>query len=227
MSKLKIPYVKDLTNKMKGMADRIKTDREQISQCESFLQLFLKHYSEEQPTTPPSESSLSTEPPPPARRWERPSADDEPDDMTIMLDELPESLRKNILVSQRVFDVLVRQLNEDVWLIVNGNKGKYCDLVRFLLIKHEVFAKTMNRDLYNDFLHHTIAVLKDTPSLMSSLGRRKETSDKNMDKSLCYYDSPVKRQQDEVWLLRKDCVPLEESLKPVFDAMTVENTTPV
>ena len=52
---------------------------------------------------------------------------------------------------------------------------------------------------------------------MSSLGRRKETSDKNMDKSLCYYDSPVKRQQDEVWLLRKDCVPLEESLKDTVE----------
>ncbi len=78
------------------------------------------------------------------------------------------------------------------------------------------------REDIDDFLHATVSCLKNEPSLMSSLGRRKETSIQKIRRSLACYDSPVEEHRQEVWSLIKDCKPLEDSLKPVYIEMENE-----
>ena len=143
-------------------------------------------------------------------------------DYHVELSSLPESIRNKILVSQEVFDVFVKQLNIDIWNTILTNKGKYCDPLRFLCIKHNIVSQNMEREDFDDFLHLVIRVLKNEPSLMSSIGRSKLTSSQKIKRSLACYDSPVKNHRDEVWQLIEDCKPLEEGLQPVYDAMKAE-----
>lgn len=141
----------------------------------------------------------------------------------IDLTSLPENIQNKILVSQNVFDVYVNQLNTDVWpLTVSSNRGRYCDPLRFLSIKHEIVSKNMEREDFDTLLHQVVFELKGQPSLMSSMGRYSLTSSQKIKSSLAYYDSPVKNHQEKVWQLIKDCAPLEEGLQPVYDAMEAE-----
>ena len=80
----------------------------------------------------------------------------------------------------------------------------------------------MEREDFNTLLHWVVVDLKDEPSLVSSMGRYSLTSSQKIKRSLVYYDSPVRKQQEKVWQLIKDCEPLEEGLQPVYDAMEAE-----
>lgn len=151
-----------------------------------------------------------------------PALEDETD-YHIELSSLREDIQNKILVSQTIFNVYVNQLNTDIWpLTVSTNRGKYCDPLRFLSIKHEIFSENMEREDFDYLLHEVVVELKDQPSLMSSMGRCSLTSSQKMKSSLFYYDSPVEKQQEKVWQLIKDCEPLEEGLQPVYDAMETE-----
>lgn len=151
-----------------------------------------------------------------------PALEDETD-YHIELSSLRKDIQKKILVSQTIFNVYVNQLNTDIWpLTVSTNRGKYCDPLRFLSIKHEIFSENMEREDFDYLLHEVVVELKDQPSLMSSMGRCSLTSSQKMKSSLACYDSPLKNHRDKVWQLIKDCEPLEEGLQPVCDAMTDE-----
>lgn len=151
-----------------------------------------------------------------------PALEDETD-YHIELSSLRKDIQNKILVSQTIFNVYVNQLNTDIWpLTVSTNRGKYCDPLRFLSIKHEIFSENMEREDFDYLLHEVVVELKDQPSLMSSMGRCSLTSSQKMKSSLACYDSPLKKHRDKVWQLIKDCEPLEEGLQPVCEAMTDE-----
>ena len=144
--------------------------------------------------------------------------------LRVSISDLPYNLQKNILVSQDVFDILVKQLNEDTWTIIDEHKTKYCDPLRFLCNYHSITSRNTTREEFDELLHHVVIDLKDKGSLTSSMSRYKPTNDKRIKRSyLCYANADVnKNMRDEIWPLYDDCQPLEESLKPVFDAMEIE-----
>ena len=137
----------------------------------------------------------------------------------ILIEDLPEHVKKCVVVSQPVFDIFVRQLNEDTWLIVEQNKGKYCDALRFLCNFHHILSRNTDREVFNDLLHAVVQKVKDAPSLISSMGRRSDTSTYSINCSYKYYANPVSTRRDDIWKLINDCKPLEESLQPVLEAM--------
>lgn len=145
----------------------------------------------------------------------------------ILLTDLPEEIRNIIVVSQKVFDVFVKQLNEDIWSIVETNKSLYCDPLRFLCNFHYITKRKTTREEFDTLLHAIVEKLQDEPSLLSSMGRSKLTSEKKIDRSYkcyaCYKELP--KMRDEIWQLIEPCEKLDESLQPVLDAMKEEERT--
>jgi hypothetical protein len=140
----------------------------------------------------------------------------------ILIENLPKNVQKIILVSQSVFDVFVKQLNEDAWLIVEQEKGKYCDALRFLCNFYHITSRDTSREEFDDLLHAVVEAVKGKGSLVSSMGRCKYTTTKTISSSYKYYASPVHEHRKKIWQLINDCEPLEESLKPVIEAMKQE-----
>ena len=140
----------------------------------------------------------------------------------ILIESLPENVQKIIVVSQSVFDVFVKQLNEDAWLVVEQDKGKYCDALRFLCNFHHITSRDTSREDFDDLLHAVVEAVKENGSLVSSMSRCKSTTTKTIASSYKYYASPVKSHKDKIWELINNCKPLEESLKPVVEAMEQE-----
>lgn len=142
----------------------------------------------------------------------------------ILLTDLPEEIQNIVVVSQNVFDVLVKQLNEDSWTIVETNKGYYCDPLRFLCNFYYITKRKTTREEFDMLLHAIVEKLKDEPSLVSSMGRCKLTSEKKIDRSYkcyaCYMEIP--KMKEEIWQLIEPCKTIEESLQPVLDAMKEE-----
>ena len=215
-----VPYVEELNIKLDAICKRLLAEREQIEHADMFRKQFMEQYSGS------NLSAVLEDATPNAKTTTKPSKVNQElasdNDYHVELSSLPESIRNKILVSQEVFDILVGQLNIDIWNTILTNKGKYCDPLRFLCIKHDIVAQNMEREDFDDFLHLVIRVLKNEPSLMSSIGRSKLTSSQKIKRSLACYDSPVKNHRDEVWQLIEDCKPLEEGLQPVYDAMKTE-----
>ena len=143
--------------------------------------------------------------------------DDKP--CRILIEDLPENAKKCVVVSQAVFDIFVSQLNEDTWLIVEQNKGKYCDALRFVCAFHHIISRDTSRDAFDELLHAIVQKVKEAPSLMSSMGRRTDTTTMKISSSYKYYSSPISSHREKIWQLIDDCKPLEESLQPVLDAM--------
>lgn len=215
-----VPYVEELNIKLDAICKRLLAEREQIEHSNAFRKLFMQKYSDSTQTEILKETNPNVVVTTTPSTFNKPSVST--DGYHVELSSLPESIRNKILVSQEVFDILVDQLNIDIWNTILTNKGKYCDPLRFLCIKHDIFAENMEREDLDDFLHRVIRVLKNEPSLMSSIGRSKLTSSQKIKRSLACYDSPVKKHRDEVWQLIEDCKPLEEGLQPVYDAMKTE-----
>ena len=139
----------------------------------------------------------------------------------VLLDDLPENIRCTVVVPQAVFDAYVKQLNEDTWSIVEGNKGKYCDPLRFLSNYHGITSRNTSRETFDQLLHYIVKKEKNTPSFQSSMGRCQLTSSQKIGRSyLCYECADVNpKLKKEIWSLIRDCSPLEESLQPVWDIM--------
>ena len=144
--------------------------------------------------------------------------------LLVKLEDLPENIRNIVIVSQRVFDVFVKQLNEDTWSIVEKNKGYYCDPLRFLCNFHYITKRKTTREEFDSLLHVVVEKLKDEPSLLSSMGRSKLTNEKTIVRSYtCYANyEEAPNMKSEIWQLIEPCVILEESLQPVYDAMKEE-----
>ena len=140
----------------------------------------------------------------------------------ILIEDLPENVQEIIVVSQSVFDVFVKQLNEDAWLIVEQEKGKYCDALRFLCNFHYITSRDTSREVFDDLLHAVVEAVKGKGSLLSSMSRCKYTTTRTITSSYKYYASPVSEHREKIWQLINDCKPLEESLLPVIEAMEQE-----
>lgn len=219
-TKNNIPYVEDLEKKLDDICTRLLADREQIQQTSLFRRQFMEMYSGSTQSVGLKDAipNIKTATNPPQFIPE----EDSNSNYHTEISSLPESIRNKILVSQQVFDVFVEQLNTDIWNTILTNKGKYCDPLRFLCIKHEIVSSNMEREDFDILLHEVVGVLKNEPSLMSSMGRSKLTSSQKISRSLACYDSPIPRHKNEIWQLINDCKPLEEGLQPVYDAMKNE-----
>ena len=118
------------------------------------------------------------------------------------------------IVDNKLFSILVNTMRNDVWPIVEKNKGKYCDIVRFIFELRGIVDKNVSRNDFDDLLHDIIPNING--SLVSSMKRRSDTIN-----GVCfkYYDNPALDKKNQYWLLRKDGKVIEEFLDPVLQAM--------
>lgn len=144
----------------------------------------------------------------------------------ILLTDLPEDIRNQIAVSQRVFDVYVEQLNEDLWLTVKKDKSQLCGCLFFLSNFHYVTSRNTTHKQFDTLLHYVIEELKGQPSvsLESSIRRRNEVLKKNIERSYkCYACADAsKSMEKEIFMLRNDCEKLADGFQPVLDAIAAE-----
>ena len=155
----------------------------------------------------------------------QPPQKDTPDDNKqryhVLITDLPVNIQCRVLISQDVFDIFVEQLNRDTWTIVNADKTKYCDPLRFICNFHNITSRNTSRDEFNELLHYVVVDLNGKGSLYSSMSRCHNTSDKKIKRSyLCYSSADVnKKMRDEIWPLYDAAQTLEQSLQPVIEAM--------
>ena len=142
----------------------------------------------------------------------------------VKLEDLPESVRNKVVVSQKVFDVYVKQLNEDLWLTVMTNKTKLCGCLFFLSNFHHITSRDTKPEEYALLLQHVVTALKGKGSVVSSIRRRDEVLDKKIDRSYkCYVCADVSpSMENEIYKLRNDCKELLEGFQPVLEAMEEE-----
>ncbi len=142
----------------------------------------------------------------------------------IRLEDLPENIRKKVVVSQQVFDVFVRQLNEDLWLTVQTNKTALCGCLFFLSNFHNITSRNTDAKDYALLLSHVVAALKGKGSVESSIRRRSETKESTIEQSYRYYAGAdvSKDMEKKIFPLRNDCKRLTDGFQPVLDAMKAE-----
>ena len=142
----------------------------------------------------------------------------------VKLEDLPENIRKKVLVSQEVFDVYVRQLNEDLWLTVVKNKTHYCGCIFFLSNFYYITSRDTKANEYALLLSIVVVALKGKGSIESSIRRRNEVMESSIERSYkCYSCADVsKSMEQEIFKLRNDCKPLLDGFQPVLDAMKEE-----
>ncbi len=142
----------------------------------------------------------------------------------IRLEDLPEDIRKKVLVSQQVLDVFVHQLNEDLWLTVQTNKTKLCGCLFFLCNFHYVTSRNMDAKEFALLLSHVVVALKGKGSVESSIRRRSETKESTIEQSYKYYAGAdvSKDMEKKIFKLRNDCEELTDGFQPVLDAMKAE-----
>ena len=133
-----VPYVRDLDVKLDEIHIRLMSDREQIKEASAFREMFLKKYSNppnvDVPPISPQKNLI-----PKFKSSVRHSKENETElSPTIRLESLPVGIRSKILLDQNSFDVFVKQMNEDTWLIVDTNRSIFCDALRFVCIKREI-----------------------------------------------------------------------------------------
>ncbi len=213
-TKQMIPFVEDLDIKLNDIYNRLMGEREQIKKTSAFREMFLKQYS--CPSNNPENSTIHIIEPNFVQQPVGPAPDAQHE---VLIEDLPEEIRSIILIDQTMFNVFVKQMNEDTWPIVEAKKGTLCDALRFVCIKRHILAGNTDREIFDKFLHNIVKVLENEPSLVSSMKKRSDTSVNVIKRNIVFYDSPVKRHQEQVWQLRKDCEPIEESLQPVYEAM--------
>lgn len=118
------------------------------------------------------------------------------------------------ITDDQLFSLLVNTMRNDVWPVVDKNKGKYCDVVRFIFEIRGIVDKNVSRNDFDDFLHDIIPNING--SLLSSMKRRSDTIN-----GIClrYYDNPTLDKKNQYWQLRKDGKIIEDLLEPVLKAM--------
>ena len=129
--------------------------------------------------------------------------------------DLPEDVQ-NILnfEDDETYSLFVKNMNEDTWLKVNTNKGKYLDRLRFVCNKFEITAKNTDRKQFDKLLHYVIPDLGDIGNLESAMKKQTDSNDKANYK---YYDSPVQIHRSKCYDLCKVGAELEECLTPVLE----------
>ena len=129
--------------------------------------------------------------------------------------DLPEDVQKILTFDDdETYSLLVKNMNEDTWIIVKGNKSKYLDRLRFVCNKFEITAKNTNRKQFDKLLHCIIPDLGEIGNLESAM---KKQSDSNDEANYKYYDSPVYYQRNKCSELCKVGAELEECLSPVLE----------
>lgn len=142
----------------------------------------------------------------------------------IRLEDLPETIRKKVLVSQQVFDVFVYQLNEDLWLTVQTNKTALCGCLFFLSNFYRITSRNMDAKEFALLLSHVVVALKGKGSVESSIRRRDETKESTIKQSYKNYAAADidKNKEKKIFKLRNDCDELTDGFQPVLDAMKAE-----
>lgn len=142
----------------------------------------------------------------------------------VLLEDLPADIRNKVVVTQKVFDVYVKQLNEDLWLTVKKDKTKLCGCLYFLSNYFMITSRNTSVVEYDKLLHCVIIELKEEGSLVPSIRRREETTQKRIDRSyLCYSCADVnKNMEQEIFKLRNDCKVLLDGFQPMLDAKKEE-----
>lgn len=133
------------------------------------------------------------------------------------LNDLPEDVR-NILnfTDDETYSLFVRNMNEDTWIIVEKNKGKYLDRLRFICNKFSITAKNTDRKKFDKLLHYIIPNLGEIGNLESAM---KKQMDSNDDANYKYYDSREFYYRIKCSELCKVGLELEESLTPVLEKL--------
>ena len=129
--------------------------------------------------------------------------------------DLPDDVR-NILTfdDDETYSLFVINMNEDTWILVKSNKGKYLDRLRFVCNKLGITAKNTDRKQFDKLLHYIIPELGEIGNLESAM---KKQTDSNDDANYKYYDSPVFYQRSKCYDLCRVGVELEECLTPVLE----------
>ena len=142
----------------------------------------------------------------------------------IRLEDLPETIRKKVMVSQQVFDVFVYQLNEDLWLTVQTNKTALCGCLFFLSNFYYITSRDMDAKDFALLLSHVVVALKGKGSVESSIRRRDETKESTIEQSYKNYAAADidKNKEKKIFQLRNDCMKLTDGFQPVLDAMKAE-----
>lgn len=141
--------------------------------------------------------------------------------------DLPEDVRKILtFADDETYSLFVRNMNEDTWLMVSSNKGKYLDRLRFVCNKFEITAKHTDRKQFDKLLHYIIPNLGEIGNLESAM---KKQTDSNKDANYKYYDSPLYNHRSKCYDLCKVGAELEECLTPVLEKIhhkkwDIENT---
>lgn len=143
---------------------------------------------------------------------------------SIKLGDLPLGIRKKIVVSQKVFDVFVKQLNEDLWLTVEKEKTKLCGCLFFLSNYHNITSRDTKAEEFNDLLHCVVTALNGEKSLLSSIRRRKETKESSIKRSYqCFSCADINpKMRKEIWQLINDCKLLADGFQPILEAIEAE-----
>jgi hypothetical protein len=105
-------------------------------------------------------------------------------------------------------------MNEDTWLKVCTNKGKYLDRLRFVCNKFEITAKNTDRKQFDKLLHCIIPNLGEIGNLESAM---KKQMDSNDEANYRYYDSPEFYHRSKCNDLCEVGAELEECLTPVLE----------
>lgn len=129
--------------------------------------------------------------------------------------DLPEDVQ-NILAfnDDETYTLFVNNMNEDTWLKVKTNKGKYLDILRFICNKFGITAKHTNRKQFDKLLHFMISGLGEIGNLESAM---KKQTDSNNEANYKYYDSPLPSHRNKCYDLCKVGAELEECLAPVLE----------
>ena len=129
--------------------------------------------------------------------------------------DLPEDVQRILTFDDDdTYSLFVKNMNEDTWLKVNTNKGKYLDRLRFVCNKYEITAKNTNRKQFDKLLHYIIPDLGEIGNLESAM---KKQTDSNDDANYKYYDSPIPNHRNKCYNLCKVGAELEECLTPVLE----------
>lgn len=129
--------------------------------------------------------------------------------------DLPEDVQKTLTFDDdETYGLFVKNMNEDTWIKVNTNRGKYLDRLRFVCNKFEITVWGTTRKQFDKLLHYVIPNLGKAGNLESAM---KKQTDSNNKANYRYYDSPVYDQRSKCYELCQVGAELEECLTPVLE----------
>lgn len=119
-----------------------------------------------------------------------------------------------LIYDDETFSVFVKTMREKLWPAVEKNKNKYSNLLRFLLMFHEIVARKTSMPAFDIMLQAII------PGIGTQLSSLKQRQDCNKMKNLDYYGDSKQRKNSSCWEITHDAPYLEKHLKPLIEKMT-------